>query len=163
MSCLAGSFFDVYSSGAIPSTPSIALEVAARLAQLTGDIKWSQHAGQLLRGAANEVKRYPQGFPHLLLAAERLLGKSRELVIVGRREAPRTQAMLKTLQQTNPPLTSLLFIDTENPQPITKLAPFAAAMHQLRGQTTAYLCENHACGQPLIDPDLLRKQLTGGE
>ncbi|WP_020677595.1 thioredoxin domain-containing protein [Geopsychrobacter electrodiphilus] len=145
--------------GAIPSTPSIALEVAARLAQLTGDVKWSERAARLLEGATSEVKRYPQGFPHLLSAAERLLGKSRELVIIGQRADPHTREMLEILRKADPTLTSLLFVEAEEPDPLTVLAPFTRDMHQINGLTTAYLCENHACGRPVTDPAQFSQQL----
>jgi len=146
--------------GAIPSTPSVALEVAARLAQLTGDLKWTERADRLLRAATSEVKRYPQGFPHLLSGAERLLGNSRELVIVGKTADPHRREMLEILRKIDPPLTSLLFVDAERPGLIAKLAPFTSDMRAIDGQATAYLCENHACGRPTTDPVQLSKQLS---
>jgi hypothetical protein len=145
--------------GAIPSTPSIALEVAARLAQLTGDPRWTERADRLLQGATSEVKRYPQGFPHLLSGAERLLGKSRELVIVGHREAPQTQAMIDILRKGDSPLTSLLFVDAERPGLMANLAPFTNDMQAIEDKTTAYLCQNHSCGRPITAPSELLQQL----
>jgi hypothetical protein len=145
--------------GAIPSTPSVALEVAARLAQLTGDKRWLKRAEQLLQGAASEIKSYPQGFPHLLLAAERLTGQTRELVIVGRQFDAQTQKLLEVVRETDPPLTSLLFIDADCPQPMAQLAGFTTEMRPLEGQATAYLCERHTCGRPLTKAAELRRAL----
>ncbi len=135
--------------GAMPSTPSIALEVAARLAQLTGEPKWKARAEQLLDGATNEVKRYPQGFSHLLAAAELVSGKSRELVIVGRSQAPDTRQLLEIARSTYQPLMSLLFVAAEKQAQLTKLAPFTQGMRMVNGQASAYLCENQSCGKPL--------------
>ncbi len=145
--------------GAMPSTPSVALEVAARLSQLSGDLRWQQRAEQLLEGAAAEVKRYPQGFSHLLAAAERMIGRSRELVIVGQRNDPGTQELLKTARASYQPLMSLLLIEPENRSQIAAIAPFTQGMKMVDDLATAYLCENHACGRPVTDPAELAARL----
>ncbi len=145
--------------GAIPSTPSIALELAARLSQLTGDSRWQKQAEHLLQGAATEVKHYPQGFPHLLAAAERIIGSSRDLVIVGPSENPQTQALLKIARTSYQPLMTLLLVVPNNRSQMSEIAPFTREMKMLDGLATAYLCTNHACGRPITDPAELAAKL----
>ncbi len=135
--------------GAIPATPSIALEVAARLAQLTGDPQWNKRAEPLLDGAAYEINRYPQGYPYLLAAAELLSAKARELVIVGQRHKPDSNELIEAAQASYQPLLSLLFVDADQPEMITRLAPIAQKMQMIDGQAAAYLCEGQSCGQPI--------------
>jgi len=137
--------------GAMPATPSVALEVAARLAQMTGESRWKERAEQLLDGATNEVRRYPQGFPHLLAAAERLTGNSRELVIIGRRQAPDCSKMLETARSAYQPLLSLLFVAAEDRELLSRLAPFTRTLKMVDGRATAYLCEKQSCGEPLTN------------
>ena len=144
--------------GAMPSAPSLALEVATRLAQLSAAPHWQQRAEELLRGATPEIRRYPQGFVHLLAAAERVLGRGRELVILGPRQAPATLALLASARRAGP-LTAVLQIDPAERTASDTLAPFTAAMQPRDGKSTAYLCTDRHCDAPLTDPALLADKL----
>ncbi len=147
--------------GASPSAPSLALEVAGRLAQLSGDLRWQTRAEALLRGATPEVKRYPQGFVHLLAAAERVLGGGQELVIRGERGAADTQALLEAARRFGGPLLTLLVISDREAQLLAGVAPFTADMRMLDGSATAYLCRDRSCGRPIRDAAELAVRLKG--
>ncbi|MEQ1923575.1 MAG: thioredoxin domain-containing protein, partial [Pyrinomonadaceae bacterium] len=68
---------------ATPSGNSVAADVLLRLAKLTGDDKYERFAVTVLRLAASQIKRHPQGFGRALSALEFHLGKTKEIVVIG--------------------------------------------------------------------------------
>ncbi|MCP4107003.1 MAG: thioredoxin domain-containing protein [Desulfobacteraceae bacterium] len=65
---------DLY-DGAIPSANSVSLSNLLRLAKLTGDKKWEQKAGLLVRTFAGSVQSYPPGYTYFLLGIIKCIDK----------------------------------------------------------------------------------------
>src|SRR6187549_3375345 len=68
---------------ATPSGNSVAADVLLRLARLSGDERYERFGTTVLRLAAAQIRRHPQGFGRALSALEFHLATKREIAIVG--------------------------------------------------------------------------------
>ncbi|MDQ3809941.1 MAG: thioredoxin domain-containing protein, partial [Chloroflexota bacterium] len=87
---------DVFDN-ATPAGNSVAADVLLRLARLTGRDEYqlaAQGVFDLLRQA---MVRYPLGFARALSAVDFMLGRPKEVAIIGALEAPDTQALLRVV------------------------------------------------------------------
>ncbi|HSU25316.1 MAG TPA: thioredoxin domain-containing protein, partial [Pyrinomonadaceae bacterium] len=71
-------FFD----NASPSGNSVAADVFQKLAKLVGDERYERFAATVLRLAAGQMKRYPQGFGRALSAMEFYVSSTKEVVVI---------------------------------------------------------------------------------
>jgi uncharacterized protein YyaL (SSP411 family) len=89
-----------------------------------------------------------------MVALEFLLGSQYEIVIVGKQGTPSTQSMLNAVRRRFIPNKVLLFRPLgDDAAPITSLAPYTQEMKTQGGKTTAYVCRNFSCGQPVTRID----------
>ncbi len=65
---------------ATPSGNSVGADVLLRLAKLTGEDKYERFAVTVLKLAASQIRRHPQGFGRALSALEFYLGDTKEVV-----------------------------------------------------------------------------------
>ena len=140
--------------GAIPSGNSIALSNLLRLARMTGRTAYEEQADQLLKVFGKVLDRQPTGFTAMLMGLGFSIGPSYEIVVVGSKDSPDTQALLQVLRDTYLPHAVLLLKDP-NVETLASLAPFTAAMHQIDQKATAYVCQNFQCHTPITTPESL--------
>ncbi|MEW6489264.1 MAG: thioredoxin domain-containing protein [Thermodesulfobacteriota bacterium] len=148
---------EVY-DGATPSANSVALEVFARLGQLTGDPAWTEHARGIAEAFAGRVAQYPAAFTQFLAGASLLLEPTREVVIAGLPEAPETQGLLSAARAAYAPETALLLAPPGDPV-VAALCPFREHMGPVEGRAAAYVCQDFACRAPVSLPEELAKTL----
>jgi uncharacterized protein YyaL (SSP411 family) len=131
-------FFD----NATPSGNSVAADVLFKLAKFYGEERYETHANTALRAAANQIRRYPQGFGRALSAAVFGLSAVQEVVIVGDRGNDLEQAVWSEFR----------------PFKVVAVAAGASDEHGLalledremiEGKPTAYVCENFVCQRPV--------------
>ncbi|HSH68544.1 MAG TPA: thioredoxin domain-containing protein [Deferrisomatales bacterium] len=145
--------------GAHPSAHSVALEVTARLALLTGDLAWRERADRLLSAYAEKLHSYPAALTHLLRAAALLIHPTREVVVSGDPAAADTLALLAAVAQSYAPETSSLLVPAQGREAIEALAPFVVGMKPVGGRAAAYTCQNFTCQEPTTDPATLVERL----
>jgi uncharacterized protein YyaL (SSP411 family) len=145
--------------GALPSAGSVTIEIYARLYLLTGNKLWSDRSAALIKTVAAQVTRYPAGYTQFLLGASLLLEPTRELVVVGPRDAAGTRTLLAEVQTNFMPDTIILQREGGDATAIDEIVPFIGGMVQIDGKATAYLCQNFACQRPQTDPQKLRQLL----
>jgi uncharacterized protein len=139
-----------------PSGNGTLAEVLARLYHLTGEDRYRARAEAVLAAFAGEAQRNAFGLATLLNAAE-LLARALQIVVIGAREDPGTQAMLRAIRRAPLP-TKVLSL----------LAPGAAlpASHPAAGKgavgasATVYLCEGTTCSLPIADAATLEAALA---
>ena len=91
-----------------------------------------------MRFLAGQAKQYPAGYCFALLALDKALRPSRELIVCGQR-VPRE---LIVLREKN---LNILFKSSANAERLAKCAPFTANYPVPEDKTSGYLCENGAC------------------
>jgi uncharacterized protein YyaL (SSP411 family) len=136
-------FFD----NATPSGNSVAADVLVQLAALLDRNDYRQKVEKLFQSTLPLMKQYPSGFGRMIGAVDFHIGPLREVAIVGepgefidvlrRHYLPRT-----VVAAGNEPQIALL-----------KDRPMIA------GRATAYVCENYACKEPVMDPIKFEQQL----
>ena len=134
--------------GAIPSGNSVAAMVLETLAQLTGEVKWRRAADRQMRFAAGQAERYPAGCCFALLAIDKALRPSRELVVCA-------QEVPDKLLALHGDDLNILFKSPANAARLAGCAPFTEAYPVPAQGISAYLCENGACRKSDADLEKL--------
>lgn len=138
--------------GALPSGNSVAACNLIRLARMTGDPEWERQAERQLRVFGETVKSTPIAHTFFLTAVQWALGPTKEIVIVGKRDAEDTRQMLRQAHRTYLPDAVLLFKPEGDPTAtLDTIAPFTKEQHALDGRATVYVCEHHACRAPTTE------------
>jgi uncharacterized protein YyaL (SSP411 family) len=150
---------EVY-DGAVPSGNSVMLTNLLRLARLTGRGELEDKSARLVEAVSVEVAAHPRAHTEFLLGLGYALGPSREVVVVGRREAPGTRALLAALRKADRPETAVLFKPTDDPEAsrrLERLAPFTRGLLESGGRAAAYVCADGRCLPPVLDPAAFEK------
>ena len=147
-------FFD----NATPSGNSVAACALLRLSLLTNNESYRNLALTVLNEIADQARRYPSGFGYALSAMDFLLSSPKEVAIVGKDRASLRSFISESWgdYRPNKVVAPVLNEDLE--------AVSGVALLQNRslqnGHTTAYVCQNYFCNQPVTDEAALAKQLA---
>ena len=138
--------------GAIPSGNSVAALVLVRLGQLTMDKALQQQTQRLFETFSGHVSQTPSAFPQLLIALDRWLGPSQEIVVAGDPTASDTRQMLRLVHQRFLPRAALVLHPADQAaKDVETLIPFITQQRPLDGRATAYVCQNYVCNLPTSD------------
>jgi uncharacterized protein YyaL (SSP411 family) len=146
---------------AVPGGNSLATHNLLRLYYYTGEEEHLQRAEKTLRLFRDHMEENPFSFGHMLCALDFYLETPREIVIVGRRGAADTQAMLRVVYETYLPNKILLLVDPAEGMGDAFAHLPLGEMAQLEGKATAYVCHNFACSAPTTEPAGLANLLRG--
>jgi uncharacterized protein YyaL (SSP411 family) len=149
---------------AMPSGNAVAAEALFRLFSFTGEQRYHERAGQILNVFHQIMAQNPYGSAAMLCSLDWWLSGSREIVIVGSRGNPLTEAMVMTVQQRYIPNRILLAVEEKRGDAGVEL-PLAKEKPSLNGRPTAYVCHRQTCSQPATDPrqlDAILMEVCGG-
>ena len=163
----AGMFFDTahdheklvtrprdVTDNASPAGTSLAVDLLARIAELTGDADMEGRASSLLDALAEPIARYPTAFGHLLGAADMIVHGAVAVALVGRPGEERFTELERTLAGQYIP--SLVLAGGESQRPPVALLE---RREMIDGNPTAYVCRHFACELPATTADALGDQL----
>ena len=129
---------------ATPSANSTAALALLRLAALTGEQRYANHAEQILRLLATVMPKAPSAFSNALAALDLQVHGITEVAVVGDR----------------PDLLGVVR-ETWRPAVVTAWGePYESPLWEHRTDGLAYVCQQYTCQQPATDPDTLRAQLA---
>jgi len=151
---------DAY-DGATPSGNAVALQNLLVLSRLTGESRYEDAVAEGFGAFSGSAAKNPSALIWYLAALLSALTPSYEVVIAGERDDAATQAMLDTLRSVYIPNLTLILKDQVNAGVLADIAPHTALLAP-RGGTTAYLCRERRCEQPVQDAAALKKILCGG-
>jgi uncharacterized protein YyaL (SSP411 family) len=136
--------------GAIPSGNSVAAMNLLRLGHITGQTDYMNKAENILKAFSGSVDKYPAGHAFLMMVLEYAMNQNYEVVIVGKKGAKDTNAMLSALRQPFIPGKIVVYfpVDKDAAAEITKLMPYTEYMVPIDGKATAYVCMNFVCQLP---------------
>jgi len=137
---------------ATPSGNSVAADVLLTLAKLLGDERYERFAVNVLRLAANQIQRHPQGFGRSLSALESHLAETRQIVVIGPRGNDLEREILGSY------LPDAVVVLSSDPETDSASVPLLKGRGMVDGQAVAYVCENFVCRLPVIDTSELRLQ-----
>jgi uncharacterized protein YyaL (SSP411 family) len=146
---------------ALPSSNSVAMYNLLKLSRLTGNHTFEEKAAKISRLMSSRVKGSELAFPMLLTALDFGLAPSREVVIVGKKNADDTNRMLQTLRKGYFPHAVVLFkpAGEQTPQ-IDNYANFIEFMNAIDNKATAYVCTNFKCNFPTTNPARMLESLS---
>ncbi|MFT5198544.1 MAG: hypothetical protein ACI87O_001201 [Planctomycetota bacterium] len=149
---------EVY-DGAIPSGNSVMLWNLARLARLTGQTSYEEHADQCVKAFSAQVRTGSRAFTQFHIGLDFFLGPTHEVVVTGDPAAADTKAMMKALSTGFRPR----LVAIQRPlgkSAILTLAPYTEAQVAIGGAATAYVCQNFACLAPVNGVEAMLKALA---
>ncbi len=126
---------------ATPSGNSVAADVLQKLAKLTGEEKYERFAVTVLRLAATQIRRHPQGFGRALSALEFNLAETKEIVVIG----PKGNELERTVLESY--LPNAVVINSDKPE--TDGLSLLNERAMIDGKAKAYVCENFVCQRPV--------------
>ena len=138
--------------GAVPSGNSVMLMNLLRLARITGRPDLEEKASRLSEAFSPDVGGHPRMFTEFLRGLDFALGPSREVIVVGKWEAPDTRELLEALRGIYLPNTVALFkpMDrVETGRIIERLALYSKDMDVGGGRAAAYVCSGGTCHRPV--------------
>ncbi|MBX3245029.1 MAG: thioredoxin domain-containing protein [Acidobacteria bacterium] len=130
---------DLYDN-ATPSGNSVAADVLLKLTKLSGDERYERFAVAVLRLAAAQVERHPQGFGRALSAMEFLLSPVKEIALIG----DANNEMLKEVFAEYRPFKIVASGDAASDRP-----ELLKSREALDAKPTAYVCESFVCQRPM--------------
>ncbi|HEV8344475.1 MAG TPA: thioredoxin domain-containing protein [Candidatus Binatia bacterium] len=145
--------------GSVPSGNSVATQVLLRLYHYTGREEYLRRAEKSLRLYYDTMVQQPFGFAHMLGALDYYVEKPKEIVLVGQKKDPTTQAFLNKIHSFYLPNKILQLV--EPGEPLGKISPLLEGKTQLNGKTTAYVCHNFSCSPPVTEREELEALLEG--
>ena len=145
---------------AMPSANASAASVLLTLGKLLGNETYERHAVAILQLLRDGMMRAPGAFSRLLCVLDFHLAPPREVAIIGTVTAPDSQALLHEVWQYYRPNTLVAAAPVED-KTARALIPLLAGRDQIRGEATAYVCENYTCKLPVTTVNALRQQMRG--
>ena len=131
-----------------------------RLYYYTGEEEHLRKAEKTLRLFRDQMEDNPFSFGQMLCALDFYLETPKEVAIIGRRDDPDAQALLRVVHETYVPNKILLVIDPAAGASEAFAHLPVGEMAQLQGKATAYVCHKFACSTPTTAPaglaDLLK-------
>jgi uncharacterized protein len=142
--------------GAEPAASSIAALNLLRLSQIREDRSLSERAKKTRRAFATTLTNFPSAMPQMLVALDYSLGKPRQIVVAGEKDAAGTKALLKEVHRHFLPNTIVLLADADEGQKyLGEKNEAVRAMSPVEGKPAVYVCENFTCKAPVTDPKQL--------
>ena len=132
--------------GAEPSGNSVALRNLLRLAQITNRSDFQAAAEKTIDAFASRIRTVPAAVPEMLAACEFLLGETRQIILVGDREAVDFQSLLRALHSRFLPNRVVMRVDSNESR-----AFLAAGIPSIASMTQpgAYVCRDYTCQLPV--------------
>lgn len=147
---------EVY-DGAIPSGNSAAALNMLRLSRIAGDMELEDKANTIFRTFGGIVKQTPNSYSFFLMALFFANMPSKEIVIAGQVEDPAARDMLYEINKRFLPFSTVVF--NHGDDKLYEIAPFVKEQKKIKDKSTAYVCENYACSQPVTSADELKGML----
>ncbi len=143
------------SDSAVPSGNGLMLKSLATLAALTGKNYYAEKADILIGAFSGELDRDFFGLGAYLNAVD-LFANMIQIVIIGVSGAADTNVMRRAVYEQALPNRILQLLSPDQKLPASHPA---AGKTQVGGVATAYVCRGRTCSLPMVDPDLLRREL----
>ena len=132
---------------------SVAAQLFCRMHAFTGDVRWREHAMEIIGPLTTVVARAPLAVAGLAAAMELAIGPMREIAIAGDPADVRTRALLGVAQRGFDPLLVLAYGPAAD-------VPLLADRPPVDGAPAAYVCRGFVCRAPVTDADALARELA---
>jgi hypothetical protein len=143
---------------ALPSGGAMAAVVLLRLAACTGEPARRAAAESAIERVGGLLDRHPLAFAWWLVALDLFVSGIAEVAIVGRADHPATAALVAVANAGYRPRQ----VVTCTADPHASGIALLQARFPLEGRSTAFVCRDFACRQPVTEPAALAALLGDG-
>jgi uncharacterized protein YyaL (SSP411 family) len=149
---------DIY-DGAIPSGNSVATLNMLRLARLTANSELESEAYVQFEAFASKVKTIESAHAYFMTALLYSQVPGKDIIISGKEQENQTKAMIKEINNTYLPFATVVL--NTGDERLSSINPEIKAHIPLEGKTTAYICENFTCREPITDLQKFSEYIKG--
>ncbi|APC41459.1 thioredoxin domain-containing protein [Clostridium estertheticum] len=139
---------DIY-DGAMPSGNSVATLNMLRLARLTANTKLQNEAALQFKVFASKVKTIESAHAYFMTALLYSTVPGKDIIISGDENSGGTKTMIKEINSTYLPFATAVLNAGDGS--LNSINSELAAHKPLLGKTTAYICENYTCREPITN------------
>ena len=143
---------------AIPSGQSMMALALLRLFALDGDATLEDRAKRALEPLASAATRNALGFSQTIVALDRLVRGSTDVVVVGPREDARTRSLLDAARTSFVAHRTLALVDPDDAS-TAAACPALAEGKAAKAHPVAYVCRARTCSPPIADATALASAL----
>ena len=144
-----------YFDGAVPSGTSVTCMNLLRLYRLSDNEKFQKIALDTIGTYASLFERAPDQFANMLCALDMHLSVGKEIVLILDSDDSESQRFLQSALCRFAP-NDIELVKTKDS---LHSSPLFEGRELKQGKSTAYICQNHACKEPITDIDLLEAEL----
>jgi uncharacterized protein YyaL (SSP411 family) len=144
---------------AIPSGQSMMALALLRLFALDGTPALEERAKRTIEPLAAAASRNPLGFSETIVALDRLVRGSTDVVVVGRRNDLKTVALIEAVHRAYVAHRTLAFVDPDDAA-TSAACPALAEGKPAKDHPVAYVCRGRTCSPPIADPTALAAAIT---
>ena len=161
-----------YFDGSTPSGTSVAVMDLLRLSRLSGNSIYRERANQALKLLAPQVVKGPDQFANLMCALDFGMSPGIEIAIIIDSSQSNWHELLKTVHRIYIPNSVTLLKDIEHATASSDAyalrqdsvkgiseSPLFESRGLISGKSTAYICHNFTCEEPITDPAILLDKL----
>lgn len=143
--------------GSVPSGSSVAVTNLVRLYKLTADKRYLDKARVVFGIYGQIMEKRPEQFGNLLCALDTYIEPGREVVVVlsSEEEVPDRQEMIFAVHENFRPRDVFLITDSSAQYDLRIIEGKSAQANR----STVYICENHACQEPISSIEKVRQVL----
>lgn len=139
---------DIY-DGAIPSGNSVATLNMLRLARLTANRELENEAYGQFEVFASKVKTIESAHAYFMTALLYSKVAGKDIILSGEEQENQTKAMIKEINSTYLPFATVIL--NTGDERLNSINPEIKEHKALQGKTTAYICENFNCKEPVTE------------
>jgi uncharacterized protein YyaL (SSP411 family) len=140
--------------GAEPSGNSVAANNLLELASLTGDDRFADRADTTVNSLLASVQQYPFAMPLLMVAGQRILQGSKEIVLSNEKLNDLSRH-IEVMRARFMPGVAVL-VNAKDSEPLSEFAKSQVAIGDL---PTAYVCKEKTCELPTTDVKIFQQLL----
>ncbi|HEY8892289.1 MAG TPA: thioredoxin domain-containing protein [Clostridium sp.] len=139
---------DIY-DGAMPSGNSVATLNMLRLARLSANSELENEAYRQFEVFASKVKTIESAHAYFMTALLYSKVPGKDIIIAGEEQKSDTKTMIKEINNTYLPFATVILYTGDDR--LNSINPELKTHKPLQGKTTAYICENYNCKEPITD------------
>jgi uncharacterized protein YyaL (SSP411 family) len=149
---------DIY-DGAVPSGNSVATLNMLRLARLTANRELENEAYRQFEVFASKVKTIESAHAYFMTALLYSKVPGKDVIISGQGKDMETKAMIKEINSTYLPFATTIL--NTGDEELNSINSEIKEHKALQGKTTAYICENFNCKEPITDLHKFAENIKG--
>jgi uncharacterized protein YyaL (SSP411 family) len=145
--------------GAEPTASSVSVNNLLVLSHLIDGDVWNERIEKTLRLFGAKLERLGRAVPMMAAALSTYHAGVQQIVVINAPQPPRSDDVSTAIASTYLPFAIVLELDPVRQQTLAAKLPLIASMRAVGGATSAYVCRNFTCRQPVTTAADLQREL----